>query len=102
MRPDIRIRIRGGVIRIRIHKAGISAIIRITAKVNTLTSYNLLLSHSKKLRPLRGRTLNVLRLDKAEARPDSHIRSRGGVIRIRRHKAGISAIRRSTAKENTP
>lgn len=34
MRPDIRVRIRGGVIRIRVHETGIRAVIRITAEVN--------------------------------------------------------------------
>ena len=35
MRPDIRIRIRGGIIRIRVKEPCIRAIIRITAEVNT-------------------------------------------------------------------
>ena len=35
-RTDIRIRIRGGVIRIRIRKPGIRAVIRITAEIHAL------------------------------------------------------------------
>lgn len=42
-RADIRIRIRGGVIRIRIRKPGIRAVIRITAEIHALRTNNRIL-----------------------------------------------------------
>ena len=43
MRPDIRIRIRGGVIRVRIAEACIRTVIRITAEQDTARATNPLL-----------------------------------------------------------
>ena len=43
MRPDVRIRIRGGVIRVRIREARIRTVIRITAEQDTARATSLLI-----------------------------------------------------------
>ena len=96
MRADVRIRIRGGVIRIRIAEACIRTVIRITAEQDTTKNDQpfFVLCHNCLL-------LNYLQIRyKAKARAEARMRSRGGVMRIRIAEARIRTVSRSTAEHD--
>lgn len=97
MRADVRIRIRGGVIRIRIAEACIRTVIRITAEQDTTKNDQpfFVLCHNCLL-------LNYLQIRyKAKARADARTRIRGGVRRIRIAEARLRTVSRTTAEQDT-
>ena len=97
MRADVRIRIRGGVIRIRIAEACIRTVIRITAEQDTTKNDQpfFVLCHNCLL-------LNYLQIRyKAKARAEARIRKRGGVSRIRKAEACSRTVIRITAEQDT-
>lgn len=118
-RADVRIRIRGGVIRIRVNEACIRSVIRITTEANTtqgatnlyhILCYLSLIMYIKRWRRPEGSLaprfsffcLLILRME-AEPRAEVRIRIRGGVIRIRENEARTrSVIRRTTEANTTP
>lgn len=100
MRADVRIRIRGSVIRIRISEACIRTVIRVTAEQNPTRVINLcVISYlSQALRE--GCALRIAFRDKAKARAEVRIRRRGSATRTRRSEARRRTAIRATAEQN--
>ena len=109
LRTDIRIRIRGRVIRIRIHEPRIRTIIRITAEQNTTTSDNrvdlFFYLPAPIIRVVEAGDLGRLRrFDlRVKAKPRTEIRSRirGRAMRTRKHEPRKRTSSRITAEQNT-
>ena len=104
MRADVRIRIRGSVIRVRISEACIRTVIRITAEQKPTRATNLLsFTHSlqgENGRAARSPIIGLLAFrQEAEARADGRSRTRGSAKRIRTSEARARTARRTTAKQ---
>ena len=115
-RPDIRVRVRGGVIRVRVSDTAIRIRVRIRAVHHTGRPYRCLPDFCFSLRTggftaarfdysqreERGDVLNQLRLaSEGETRPDIRARVRGGVIRERASDTAIRTRDRIRAEHHT-
>lgn len=104
MRADVRIRIRGSVIRIRISEACIRTVIRITAEQKPTGATNPFIVYSFVIggggKAARSPSVGLLAFrQEAEARAEGRSRNRGSVIRRRRSEARTRTATRITAEQ---
>ena len=103
MRADVRIRIRGSVIRIRISEACIRTVIRITAEqkpTRATNLYRLLIVMGGSGRAARSPNIGLLAFrQEAEARAEVRRRIRGSVMRARKSEARARTVSRTTAEQ---